>query len=140
MDYTDLRTALYDHICFCVPGIHTTDSPPVCKVFWGWVAPGDTEKPFIVLTFTGDLPSINTPLGMFIQFDVDIFGQEGNILNIDPIADDVVSCLHQTDIVTPDGRIIRPEYRRDARVDYWSEDFRANVIHLRFLLPTDFWT
>jgi hypothetical protein len=139
MDRADLREAIYDQICSLVPAIWGTGSPAECNVFWGWTAPGDTEKPFIVLTFTGDIPSINTPCGMFIQFDVDLIGDEGNIMNLDPIADDIVSILHQTDITTPTGRIIRPEYRRDSRNDYWSEDFRANVIHMRFLLPTDFW-
>lgn len=140
MDTLDLREGLYDHICANVPAIWTADSPPICKVYWGYTAPGDVKKPFIVLTFTGELPSLNTPVGMFIQFDVDVFGDEGNITNIDPIADDVVRVLHHVNIITPDTRIIRPEYRRDARADYWSEDFRANVIHMRFLIPTDFWT
>jgi len=140
LDYADIREAIYDQLCTNVTGIHDSSSPPVCKVFWGWTAPADTEKPFIVLTITGTLPSLNTPLGMFIQIDVDVFGGEGNILDIDPVADEVISALHNQSFTTPTGKVIRPEFRRDTRVDSWSEEFRANVIHMRFMIPTDLWT
>jgi hypothetical protein len=133
MDYADIREGLYEHLCTEIPAVGD-------RVFWGYTAPADTEKPFLVMTFMGELPSLNTPLGTFMQFTVDVFGEEGNIIAIDPIADDVVAAIHQVDITTPDGRIIRGEYRRDARTDFWSETFRASVISNRFLLPTDFWT
>lgn len=133
MDYADLREAIYDQLVAEVAAVGN-------RVFWGWTASAETEKPFLVMLFTGEVPSIATHLGSFMTFDVHVLGEEGNILAIDPVADAVVTALHQVDITTPDGRIIRAEYRRDARNDMWSEEFRANVIQLKFWMPTDFWT
>jgi hypothetical protein len=138
MDYADLREAIYDQLCL-IPALLDTGSPQKGKVFWAWTAPADTPKPYAFISFTGDVPSARTPCGMFVTFDVCVVGEEADILNLDPVADDVLDALHQVDIVTPKGRIIRCEYRRDARVDYWAEDIRANVIRLAFWLPTDFW-
>jgi len=132
MDYADLREAVYNHLCTNVPAVSN-------RVFWSYTAPKNTERPYLVMYFTGELPSINTYCGVWMQFDVLCFGEEANILSLDPIADLVVSSLHKTDITTPLGRTIRPEYNRDSRVDYWDEDSRSNVIRLKFWIPTDLW-
>lgn len=133
MDTADLREAVYDHLVANIPAVSG-------RVFWKFTAPADTEKPFIEMGFLTDVPSINTPLGMFYRLDLIIIGEEGNIIAIDPISDLVVSVLHEQDIVTPDGRVIRCEYRRNSKMDYWYEEFRGNAIRLEFWLPTDFWT
>lgn len=133
MDYADLRTAIYDHLVAEIIEVGG-------RVFWGWTADADTEKPFLVMMMIGESPSINTPLGLFMTVEILTVGEQGNILAIDPIADHVISALHQVDINTPDGRTIRLEYRRESRIDFWSEELRGNVIDSRFTLPTDFWT
>ena len=133
MDYADIRVGIYNHL---VAEILTVGG----RVFWGWVASAETEKPFLSMEFTGEVPSMNTPVGSFMMYDVLVIGEEGNVLAIDPIADSVVSALHEINVTTPDGRIIRSEYRRDARADYWIEDLRGQAIRLAFWLPTDFWT
>ena len=140
MDYGDLREGIYDAICTGVPQVWDTSSPPKCKVFWGWTAPGDTPKPFITMNFAGELaPANGNKCGLFMQLDIEVYGEESNILAIDPIADLVVSVLHQQPIITPLGRTIYLKYVRDARFDAWSEELRASMIRLKFLLPTDFW-
>ena len=133
MEYSDLRLAIYNQLCTTIPAVSN-------RVYWGWVAKADTVKPYLIISFTGELPSLNTPLGSFMQFDVLAVGVQGGILSLDPIADDVVTALHNVDITTPAGRIIRCEYRRDARIDFWSEQLNGNLIRLKFWLPTDFWT
>jgi hypothetical protein len=133
MDYADLREAIHGHLVTNVPAVGG-------RVWWGWTAPSDAQKPFLLMTFTGELPSVNTPLGLFLQYDVLAVGVEADILSLDPVADAVVTALHEVDIVTGAGRVIRSEYKRDARMDMWSQDLMANIIRLKFWLPTDFWT
>ena len=88
MDYADLREAIWQQICTGVPQIWDTSSPPKCKCFWGWTAPADTPKPFIVMNFAGELaPASGNPCGLFMQVDVEVYGEEANIMAIDPIAD-----------------------------------------------------
>jgi len=110
------------------------------RVFWQYTAPGDTAKPFLEFGFIGDAPSVNTPVGMFVRFEVFVLGEESNILAMDPIADAVITCLHDTQVTTPLGRTMIPEYRRDGRMDFWVEAERANIIRLQFWIPSDFWT
>lgn len=74
-----------------------------------------------------------------MQLDVEVYGDESNIMDIDPVADLVVSVLMQP-ITTSGGRILELEYVKDGRVDMWSEDLRASMIRLKFLIATDFWT
>lgn len=131
MDYADLREAIYDALCAEVPAVGD-------RVFWGWTAPADTQKPFLEISFLGELPSDN-PCGTWMQLEVLVIGEESNILALDPIADTVGHALHNMRIPTPDGRAIRPEQTRDARIDGWSESLRANIIRLKFLIPTDVW-
>lgn len=133
MDTADLREGVYDHLVSTITDVGG-------RVFWEYTTPADTEKPLLEMAFVGDLPSINSPLGMFIQLEILVFGEEGDILSLDPIADSVVSNLHNTNVTTPKGRVIRPEYKRDSRFDWWNETLKANIIRLKFWIPTDFWT
>jgi hypothetical protein len=132
MEYSDIRKAFYNQL--------NTEITEVTAVRSGWVPKADIDKPYLVVEFAGELPSINTHVGIWMQIDVLIVGMEGDFLTMDDIADHVVRVLHKVDITTEAGRIIRPEYKRDSRVDYWSEDLNASVIRVRFWLPTDFWT
>lgn len=133
MDNADLRTGIRDEIVAQIAAV-------AGRVFWGWTAPAETPKPFVAVMFAGDLPSINTPLGLFTRVDVFVVGDEGDVHNLDPISDGIMSALHKQDITTPAGRTIRPEYRRDSRMDGWSEDFKGNTIRTQYWIPTDFWT
>lgn len=133
MDYADLRSALAIHIKAQVPEVGN-------RLHSTWAGKADEVKPFLVMQFTGDLPSINTPKGLFMGIDVLVIGEEGNILAIDVIADKIVTELHKVDITTPDGRTIVVEYRRDARIDFWIEEVNGLAIRLAFWMPTDFWT
>lgn len=139
MDYADVREGLYDHLCMYITEVQDSSSPPKCKVFWEWTAPADIQKPYIEIAFMGELAPVNG-CAVWMQLEVLVFGEESNILAIDPIADHVVSSLHNQDVITPDGRTIRPKYVRDSRMDFWVETPRANGIRLKFLIPSDFWT
>jgi len=131
MDYADLREAIYNELAVGITDVGN-------RVFWSHTAPADTEKPFLEIAFLGELPSM-TPLGTMMQVEVLCLGEESNIMGLDPIADAVVSVLDGPEIVTPDGRVITLEYWNDSRIDGWSEELRANVIRLKFILPTDAW-
>jgi len=133
MDYADLRKGIYDHLVANIAAV-------AGRVYAEWSANADSVKPFLEFAFAGELPSINTPLGMWMQLEVLVYGAEGSYMTLDPIADAVISTLHKQDVVTDDGRTIRPEYWRDARIDTWDETLKAAVIRLKFLIPTDFWT
>lgn len=132
MDYADLRVGIRNQLVTEIAAVGG-------RVFWGWTASAETEKPLLTMSFKGEVPSMNTPCGMWMMYDVLVIGEEGNVLAIDPIADAVVDALHKVDVTTPDGRIIRSEYRRDARIDYWIEELRGQAIRLAFWLPTDLW-
>ena len=70
MDYADIREAIYDHLVAQVGAVSG-------RVFQGWVASPETEKPYLIFYFTGELPSINTPCGTFMQYEVLVVGEEG---------------------------------------------------------------
>ena len=131
MDYADLREAVFDELVAQVAAV-------AGRVFWGHTAPADTLKPFLEIAFLGELPSA-TPLGTMMQVEVLCLGEESNIMGLDPVADAVVTALDGPQITTPDGRTITLEYWNDSRIDGWSEELRANVIRLKFILPTDAW-
>jgi hypothetical protein len=132
MDTADLREGIYDCLVANVPAVGG-------RVYWGYTARADTVKPFLEFSFLSDVPSVRTPLGMFHRIEVIVVGEESNILDLDPIADLVVSVLHDQVILTPDGRYIRLEYRRGSKYDFYYEPLRANAIRIEFWLPTDFW-
>lgn len=132
MDYADLRTGIQNHL--------VTEIPAVTGVFWRWTAPADTVKPFILMSFGGELPSANgNTCGVFQQLDVEVYGDETSIHLIDPVADAVFDALHQVPITTPDGRIIYLRYVPGSRFDDGSDKFKASMIRLKFSLPTDIW-
>jgi len=131
MDYADLREAVEIYLKAQVPAVAN-------RVFWSHTAPADTPKPFLEMAFLGELPSA-TPLGTMMQVEILCLGAESDILSLDPIADTVISALDGPQITTPDGRTITLEYWNDSRIDGWSEELRANVIRLKFILPTDAW-
>ena len=133
MDYADLREGIFNHLCSNVPSVGN-------RVFWGWTAPADTVKPFLEMSFIGELPQVNNPCGLWMQVEVLVVGEESDILSLDPIADLVVTVMHNQQVATPLLRIIKPRYIRDSRIDFWDENLRANIIRLKFLIPTDFWT
>lgn len=140
MDYADLRYAIWEQICNNVPQILDSASPPNCRCFWGWAAPADTAKPFITMEFGGELAPVNgNKCGLFMQVDIEVYGEEANILAIDPIADLVVTVLHQVPITTPDGRTLYLKYQPTARFDAWSESLRASMIRLKFTFASDRW-
>ena len=132
MDNADIRKAIWQEL--------TDNITTVTAIKTGYTPSAEQTKPYLVIDFTGELPNINSPKGMFITFDVLAIGEAGDMLTIDALADSVVSTLHNTDITTSTGNIIRPEYRRDGRFDYWSEALQASVIRTAFWLPVDFWT
>jgi len=129
MDTADLREAIYNQITANVSA----------GVYWAWTAPADTAKPYVTIAFQGDIGSARSPYGMFKRVEIMIYGDEGSIMSLDPIADAIVQCLHKRDITTPDGRTIRLEYRRDSYFDFWDEATRSAAIRLSFWLPTDLW-
>jgi hypothetical protein len=133
MDSADIREGIYDQLVANVPAVGG-------RVFWEYTAPADTEKPLLVMGFLSDVASVNITQGMFIRVEVLVLGEQGTHMALDPIADLVVSSLHHQDVTTPDGRTIRPEYRRNSKIDFFSEDYRAAAIRLEFWVPTDFWT
>jgi len=133
MDSADIRKGLYNHLVANVPQVSG-------RVFWEYTASAETVKPFLEMAFMSDIPSVNTPLGMFIRLEVLVVGEEANIIALDPIADMIVSIMHKQDVMTPDLRVIVPEYRRDSKFDFWYEILRASAIRLEFWIPTDFWT
>lgn len=133
MNYADLREGIYNWLCTKVPAVAS-------RVFWGWTAPSDTTKPYLEMSFVGELPQVNNPCGLFMQLEVLVFGDESDILAIDPIADLVVSSLHRQSVTTPAARVIKPQYVNDSRIDFWDESSRSNVIRTKFIIPTDFWT
>lgn len=131
MDYADLRTGIHERLC--------ADVDVGNRVFNGWVAPADTEKPFAIFSFIGELPSVNTHVGMWQQVEVVILGEESSYATIDPIADSVINALDENYIYTPDGRRIFLQYVRDARFDTYVSSHNAAAIRMKFILPTDFW-
>lgn len=140
MDYADCRHGIFDALCAGVPYVWDSSSPPNCKVFWGWTAPADTVKPFITMEFGGELaPVSGNKCGLFMQVDIEVYGEESNILAIDPIADLVITVLHQVPITTPKGKTLYLKYQPTARFDAWSETLRASMIRLKFLLASDRW-
>ena len=133
MDIADIRTGIYNHLCTQVTAVSN-------RVYWAYSAPADTTLPCLIMSMGEDMASINSPKGMFSQVHVSALGKEGSIHLLDPVVDAVVKALHKVAITTPDGRKIYPEYRRDSRFEAWDEDFKANVITVSFVIPTDFWT
>ena len=133
MDSADLREGIWNHLNANVLSV-------AGRIYWGHTASAEMIKPFLVMMFRGDYPSVATPLGMFKKIEILCVGEEANILALDPVADEVIDAMHNQDITTPDGRVLRCEYRRDSYIDYWNEELRGNVILLSFLMPTDFWT
>jgi len=132
MEYSDLREGIYNHLVANVAAVGN-------RVFWGWTAPADSVKPFLTMSFAGELPSATgNKCALLMQLDVEVFGDESNILAIDPVADDVVRAL-ALPVTTPAGRTIQLDYVRDARFDAWSEALRASMIRLKFVLPSDLW-
>jgi len=131
MDYADLRHGVFDELVAQVAAVGG-------RVFWQHTAPADTVKPFLEIAFLGELPSL-TPLGTMMQVEVLCLGEEANIMGLDPVADAVITALDGPEITTPDGRTITLEYWNDSRIDGWSEELRANIIRLKFILPTDAW-
>ena len=131
MDYADLREAVEIELKAQVPAVAN-------RVFWSHTAPADTVKPFLEIAFLGELSGI-TPKGTMMQVEVLCLGEEANIMGLDPVADTVISALDGPQITTPDGRTITLEYWNDSRIDGWSEELRANIIRLKFILPTDAW-
>ena len=124
MNYADVRVAIFN-------ALETLGN----EVYWGWTAPKDAERPYITMSFTGEVPSINIPCGKFAQLEVLVFGEEANILQIDPIADAIIDLLDKQVLDTPSGGNVRPEYRRDSRGDWWDEESRSNVIRISFWIP-----
>jgi hypothetical protein len=141
MDYADIREGIHDHLCNCVAGIDDASSPPVCKVFDEWTAPADTEKPFLEMAFLGEIPTVNrSKCAHHMQLEVLVMGEEYNIIAIDPIADNVVSCLHHQSVVCPSGARYEPQYIQDSRMDGHNQQLNASVIRLLFWIPVPFTT
>ena len=131
MDWGDIREGIYDELCAVIPAVSS-------RVFWAWTAPADTVKPFIEMSFIGQIPSPNK-CGLHMQLEILVIGEPSNILSIDPIADLVVSSLHKQLITTPAGRNIECAYMRDSRTDLWHERLNGNCIRLKFWIPSDVW-
>lgn len=130
MDYSDIRYGLWSHLCTQITAVSS-------RVFWGWTAPADTPKPYITMSFSGELPSTNS-CALFQQLDVEVYGDESNIMAIDPVADAIVTAL-RLPITTPKGKNLELDYLRDARFDAWNEELRVSMIRVRFLIPSDLW-
>ena len=134
MDYGDIRKGIYNHLCTEIATVSN-------RVFWSHTAPADSTKPLLEFSFAGELPPASgNPCGFFQQVDVEVYGEESNILDIDSVADAVVSALHQVPITTPASRIIYMRYVPSARFDDWNERLRASMIRLKFVFATDLWT
>jgi hypothetical protein len=139
MNYGDIREGIYNALC-TIPAIQDTGSPPKGKVYWEWTAPADTVKPFLEMAFIGEVPSMNAgKCAHHMQLEVLCFGQPSNILDLDPVADAVVTLLNDKPILTPAGRTIVCNYIRDSRFDAWVEQLSASMIRLKFIIPTDLW-
>ena len=89
------------------------------------------------MSFSGELPSVNS-CALFQQLDVEVYGDESNIMAIDPVADAIVTAL-RLPITTPRGKNLELDYLRDARFDAWNEELRVSMIRVRFLIPSDLW-
>jgi hypothetical protein len=110
-------------------------------VFWEWTAPADTEKPLIEMAFLGELPSLSAGhCAHHMQLEVLVIGEPSNILELDPIADAVVSALHHQTVTCPSGALFSPRYLRDSRIDMWIEAVQGNAIRLKFWVPMPFTT
>jgi hypothetical protein len=131
MDYADTRAAIFDELCAVIPAVSN-------RVHWAWTAPADEVKPFIEFSFLGEIASPNK-CGLHMQMEILVIGEPSNILDLDPIADLVVTALDHHPITTPDGRIIRCAYMRDSRVDMWYERLNANCIRLKFWIPSHYY-
>jgi hypothetical protein len=107
------------------------------RVKQSWANAGDIEKPFVVFSFLGELPSADNHLGVWMQLEVNVAGVEGSFTPLDVIADQIVGLLHNQVITTTTGNF-RPEFWRDSRIDYWNQELKLNVIRLKFTIPGRF--
>ncbi len=132
MNRSDIRKGIYDHLVASIPDVEE-------RVFWNWTAPADSPKPLLEMGFLSDVRSFNNPAGIFLRLEVIVVGPEGDFLGIDKIADDVFAALHHVNILTDEGRNIRPEYRGGSRYDFWYESLKGNAIRQEFWIPSDLW-
>lgn len=127
MGYAEVRKAIRDHL---VSAIEAVDE----RIYNGWTAPGTTAKPYIVVTSAGEVPSTNNSRRGWMRFDVLVIGNEGDTLSIDPIADAVVAAL-DGESVTLGSSVMRPEHKRDSRIDLWIAEVNGSAVRLQFWIP-----
>lgn len=127
MGYAEIRKAIRDHL---VTEITTVDG----RIYNGWTAPASTPKPFLVVELVGEVPSVSNSRRGWMRFDVLSVGNEGDFLTLDSIVDAVVAALDQQEVSLGTG-VMRPEHKRDSRIDLWIAEVNGTAIRTQFWIP-----
>ncbi|MCK9600914.1 MAG: hypothetical protein M0R06_17870 [Sphaerochaeta sp.] len=125
--YAELRKAIRDHLAAEITEVDE-------RIFNGFTAPADTPKPYLVIEMSGEVPSTSNSRRGWARFDVLSIGNEGDYLSLDPIADAVVVALDQQSVVLETGTM-RPEHKRDSRIDMWIAEVNGTAIRDQFWIP-----